>query len=52
MGKIQWKFITSKKDVYSHLNMEDIIEADYTDATGVCKTIKLKSLEEYYDLRV
>ena len=26
-----------EKDFYSHLNMEDITDADYTHATRVCK---------------
>ena len=41
-----------KEDFYSHLNMEDITEADYAHAKRVCKDFKIKNLREYYDLFV
>ena len=41
-----------KEDSYSHLNMEDITEADYAHAKRVCKDFKIKNLREYYDLFV
>ena len=41
-----------KEDFYSHLNMEDITEADYAQAKRVCKDFKIKNLREYYDLFV
>ena len=38
------------KDFYSHLNMEDITDADYTHEKRICKDFKIKKLGEYYDL--
>ena len=35
---------------YSHLNMEDITDVDYTHAKKVCKG--LKDLDEYHDFYV
>ena len=32
--------------------MEDITDADYTDAKRVCKNFEIKNLEEYQDLYV
>ena len=31
-----------KKDFYSHLNMEDITDADYMHAKRVCKDFEIK----------
>ena len=39
-----------KEDFWSHLNMEDIIDADYTHAKAVCKTFEVKNVGRYYDL--
>ena len=33
----------------SHLNMEDIIDADYTHAKKVCEDFEIKNLGEYRD---
>ena len=41
-----------KEDFYSHLNMEDITDADYTHAKRVCKDFEIKNLGEYHDLYV
>ena len=41
-----------KNDFHSHLNMEDITEADYAPTKRVCKDFKIKNLREYYDLCV
>ena len=35
-----------KKDFYTHLNMEDIIDADYTYTKRVCKDFKIKKNRE------
>ena len=35
---------------YSHLNMEDIADADYAHAKRVCKEFETKNLGEYHDL--
>ena len=32
--------------------MEDITDADYVHAEGVCKDFEMKNLEEYHDLYV
>ena len=37
-----------KKGFYSHLNMEDITDADYVHAKRVCKDFEIKNLEEYH----
>ena len=33
-----------KKYFYSHLNMEDVTDADYTHAKRVCKDFEIKNL--------
>ena len=33
-----------KKDFESHLNMEDITDADYVHAKRVCKSFEIKNL--------
>ena len=42
--------LPEKEDFYSHLNMEDIIDADYTHIKRVCKYFKINNLGEYHDL--
>ena len=44
--------LIEKEDFYSHLNMEDITDADYTYAKRVCKNFEIKNLAEYHDLYV
>ena len=39
-----------EKDFYSHLNMEDIIDADYALTKIVCKDFEIKNLGEHHDL--
>ena len=50
------KFISTSlpenKDFYSHLNMEDITDTDYTHVKRVCKDFEIKHFGEYYDLYV
>ena len=41
-----------KNDFYSHLNTEDITDADYTHTKRVCKDFEIENLEEYHDLYV
>ena len=41
-----------KKDFYSHLNMEDITDADYPHAKIVCKDFKKGNLGDYHGLYV
>ena len=53
LGKIQWSIITLKKIFfYSHLNTEDITDADYPHAKKVSKDFEIKNLGEYYHLYV
>ena len=44
--------LPEKEDFYSHLNMEDVIDADYVHKEKVCKDFKIKNLGEYHDLYV
>ena len=47
LEKFNEKSLYEEENFYSHLNMEDITDADYTHAKRVCK-----SLGEYHDLYV
>ena len=38
--------LPQKNTFYSHLNMEDITDTDYTHAKGVCKDFQIKNLGE------
>ena len=42
--------LPEKEDFYSHLNMEDIIHADYMITKRVCKEFEINNLGEYHDL--
>ena len=44
--------LSSKKDFYSNLNMEDISDIDYRHANNVFKVFKLKNLGDYHDLYI
>ena len=44
--------LPEKEDFNSHLNMEDITDADYAHAKRVCKDFEIKNLGEYHDLYV
>ena len=44
--------LPEKEDFYIRLNMEDITDADYSDAKRVCKDFEIKNFGEYYDLYV
>ena len=52
MGKFNETSLPEKEDFYSHLNMEDITDADYVHAKIVCKDFEIKNLGEYHDLHV
>ena len=52
-----WKILNEtslpeKKDFYSHLDIEDITDADYIYSKRVCKGFEIKNLGEYHDLYV
>ena len=40
------------ENFYSHLNMKDTTDADYTHRKKVCKGFEINSLGEYHDLYV
>ena len=42
--------LPEKEDLYSHLIVEDITDADYAHAKIVCKDFEIKNLGEYHDL--
>ena len=42
--------LPEKEEIYSNLNMEDIIDADYVCVKRVCKDSEIKNLGEYHDL--
>ena len=42
--------LPEKEEIYSNLNMEDIIDADYMCVKRVCKDSDIKNLGEYHDL--
>ena len=50
--KLNGMSLPEKEDFYSHLNMEDITDADYAHAERVCKDFEIKNLGEYHDLHV
>ena len=52
MEKFNEASLPEKEDFYSHLNMEDITDADYVYAKKVCKDFWINNLEEYHDLYV
>ena len=41
-----------KEDFYSHLNMENVAVADYTQAKRVFENLKITNLGDYPDLYV
>ena len=44
--------LPEKQDFYSHLNMEDITDADCVHTKIVCKYFEIKNLGEYHNLYV
>ena len=52
IGKNSRKHRYLKKGFYSHLNMDDITDADSSHAKRVCKDFEIKNLGEYHDLYV
>ena len=45
--KFHETLLPEKGDFYSHLNMKDITNTDYTDTKRVCKDFEIKNLGEY-----
>ena len=44
--------LSQKEDIYIHLNMDVIADADYAYIKRVCKDLGTKSLVEYFDFYV
>ena len=44
--------LSVEEDFNSHLNMEDITDADYAHAKRVCEDFEIINLGEYHDLYV
>ena len=44
--------LPEKKDFYSHLNIENITDADYAYGKSVCADFEIKNLGEHHDLYV
>ena len=49
-GKVNETSLPVKENFYSHLNMEDITDADYSYPKRVSKYFKIKKLVEYHGL--
>ena len=50
--KFNETLLPEKEYFHSHLIMEDVTNADYTDRKRVCKHLKIKNLGEFHDLYV
>ena len=50
--KIDETSLPEKDNFYSHLNMENITDADYALGKRVCKQFEIKNLGEYHALYV
>ena len=50
--KFNETLLPEKENFYSHLNMEDITDADYAHVKQVCKDFKIKNSGEYRNLYV
>ena len=51
-GKFNEASLPEKEDFYSHLNMEDITDANYVHTKRVCKDFEIEDLGEYHDFYV
>ena len=50
--KLNETLLPDKEDFHSHLNIEDIIVADYAHGKSPCKDFEIKNLGEYSDLYI
>ena len=48
IGKNTTKSLREEEDFYSHLNMEDITDADYAHVKRVCKYFQIKIYHVLY----
>ena len=44
--------LPEKEDFYSHLNIEDVTDADYAHTKIVCKDFEINTLGDFHDLYV
>ena len=51
-GKFNETLLPAKKNLYSHLSIEDITNANYTHAKRVWKGFKINNVGDYHDLYV
>ena len=51
-SKFNERSLPRKEDFYSHLNMEDITDADYAHAENVRTDFEITNLGEYHDVYV
>ena len=51
-GKFSETSLPEKEDLFSHLDMKDITDAEYAHAKTGCKVFEIKNLGEYHDLSV
>ena len=42
--------LPEKEDFHGHLNMEDVIDTDYTQGKSACEDFETKNLGEYHGL--
>ena len=52
LEKLNEASLTEKEVFYSHLNMKDITDADYSHAKTACKDLEIKKIGEYHHLSV
>ena len=52
IGKNSIKYHYLKKNFYTHINIEDITDADYVHTKRVYKDFEIKLLGEYHDLYI
>ena len=52
LEKLNEASLTEKEVFYSHLNMKDITDADYSHAKTACKDFEIKKLGEYHHFSV
>ena len=51
-GKFNETLLPDKEDFHSHLNMEDLNDANYAHAKRACKDFEIKNIAEYHDLNL
>ena len=52
LEKFNESLLPEKEDFYSHINMDNTTDAEYTHTKIFCKDFKVKHLGDYHDLYV